>query len=162
MQSGLCRPAQIFVAALGASSLVFAEATWTQSLPDWLMSNRRMLEYYGGVSEILVPDNLRSGVSKANRYEAKINPSYQEFASHYGTCVIPARVRKPRDKAYASYCTPFQALCDGFNEDPTTSLRFYLEKFFTKSRARQFVEAFSFFGASVGLEYSPGGPFPDR
>jgi transposase len=100
-ETGEVRAAQIFVSALGASSYVFAEATWTQTLPDWLMSHRRMVEYYKGVSEILVPDNLKSGVTKADRYEAKINRAYQEFAEHYGTCVIPARARKPKDKAKA-------------------------------------------------------------
>jgi transposase len=98
-ETGEVRPAQIFVAALGASSYVFAEATWTQTLPDWLMSHRRMAEYFKGVTQILVPDNLKSGVTKADRYEAKINRAYQEFAEHYGTCVIPARVKKPKDKA---------------------------------------------------------------
>lgn len=98
-ETGEVRPAQIFVAALGASSYVFAEASWTQTLPDWLMSHRRMVEYFKGVTQILVPDNLKSGVTKPNRYEAKINRAYQEFAEHYDTCVIPARVRKPKDKA---------------------------------------------------------------
>jgi len=98
-ETGEVRPAQIFVSALGASSYIFCEASWTQALPDWLMSHRRMVEYYGGVTYILVPDNLKSGVTKPDRYEAKINRAYQEFAEKYGTCVIPARVRKPKDKA---------------------------------------------------------------
>ena len=97
--TGEARSAQIFVSALGASSYIYAEATWSQSLPDWLMSHRRMVEFYGGVSEILVPDNLKSGVTRTNRYEAGINRAYREFAEHYGTCVIPARVRRPKDKA---------------------------------------------------------------
>ena len=98
-ETGEVQSAQIFVSALGASSYIFAEATWSQSLPDWLMSHRRMFEFYGGVSEILVPDNLKSGVTKPDRYEAGINRAYRELAEHYGTCVIPARVRKPKDKA---------------------------------------------------------------
>jgi transposase len=97
--TGEVRHAVLFVGVLGASSYTFCEATWSQSMPDWLASNRRMLDFFRGVPEILVPDNLRAGVSKADRYEAKINPSYQEFAEHYGTCVIPARARKPKDKA---------------------------------------------------------------
>lgn len=97
--SGEIRSAQIFVAVLGASSYTFAEATWTQTLPDWLGSLRRVLEFIGGVPAILVPDNLRSAVSKASRYEPEINPAFQDFAEHYGTAVVPARVRKPRDKA---------------------------------------------------------------
>lgn len=97
--SGEIRRAQVFVAVLGASSYTFAEATWTQSLPDWLGSQRRALEFFGGVPAMLVPDNLRSAVTRANRYEPEINPAYQDFAEHYGTAVLPARVRKPRDKA---------------------------------------------------------------
>jgi len=99
--SGEARQAQIFVAVLGASSYTFAEATWTQSLPDWIGSHVRAFEFLGGVPEVVVPDNLRSGVSKACRYEPDINPTYQGMASHYGVAVLPARVRKPRDKAKA-------------------------------------------------------------
>jgi transposase len=95
------RPAQVFVAVLGASSYTYAEATWTQSLPDWIGAHVRALAYFGGVPEIVVPDNLRSGVNKAHRYEPDINPTYQDLATHYGCAVIPARVRKPRDKAKA-------------------------------------------------------------
>lgn len=97
--TGEIHSAQVFVGVLGASSYVFAEATWTQGLPDWLASHRRMLEFFGGVSEIIIPDNLKSGITSPDRYEAKVNDSYREFAEHYGTCIIPARVRKPKDKA---------------------------------------------------------------
>ena len=100
-------PTQLFVGALGASSYTFAIATLSQELPVWLDCHVRMYEFLGGVSALTVPDNLRSGVSRPDRYEAEINPSYRELAQHYGTCVIPARIRKPRDKAYASYCTLF-------------------------------------------------------
>jgi transposase len=93
--------AQIFVAVLGASSYTFAEATLSQSLPDWLGSHRRAFEFIGGVPELVIPDNLKSGVSKPCRYEPDINPSYQDLAEHYGTAIIPARVRKPKDKAKA-------------------------------------------------------------
>jgi len=99
--TGEVREAQIFVAVLGASSYTFAEASWTQSLPDWIGSHVRAFNYFGGVTEIVVPDNLASGVSKACRYEPDINPTYQDLAAHYGMAVIPARVRKPRDKAKA-------------------------------------------------------------
>lgn len=98
-ETGEVREASIFVAALGASSYTYAEATWTQQLPDWIASHIRALEYLGGVPEILVPDNLRSGVSFACRYEPGLNRTYEECASFYGAAVIPARVRKPRDKA---------------------------------------------------------------
>jgi len=98
-RTGEVREAQVFVAVLGASSYTYAEATWTQSLPDWIASHMRSFAYFGGVTELLVPDNLKSGVNKACRYEPDINPTYQDMASHYGTAVIPARVRRPRDKA---------------------------------------------------------------
>jgi transposase len=97
--SGERVPTQLFVAALGASSYTFALATRSQSVPAWLDCHVRMFAFYQGVSALTVPDNLRSGVSAADRYEAEINPSYRDLAAHYGTCVIPARVRKPRDKA---------------------------------------------------------------
>ena len=100
-QTGAIRRAQIFVAVLGASSYCFAEATWTQGLPDWLGSHVRVLEWLGGCPVVLVPDNLRSGVSRPHRYEPDINPAYQALADHYGMAVVPARVRKPRDKAKA-------------------------------------------------------------
>ena len=74
-------------------------ASLSQELPAWLDSHVRMYEHFGGVPALTIPDNLRSGVNRADRYEAEINPSYEELARHYGTCVMPARVRKPRDKA---------------------------------------------------------------
>lgn len=97
--SGEIREAQVFVGTLGASNLTYAEATWTQGLADWLGSHRRMFEYFDGVPEVLVPDNLRTGVNRAHRYDPEINPSYQEMANHYGIAVVPTRVRRPRDKA---------------------------------------------------------------
>jgi transposase len=99
--TGEIREAQIFVATLGASNFTFAEATWTQSLPDWLGSHVRMMEFYGGCTDMVVPDNLRSGVSKACRYDPDLNPSYQQWAEHYLVAVIPARPYKPKDKAKA-------------------------------------------------------------
>lgn len=97
--TGELRQAQIFVGVLGASHYVFAEATWTQQSADWLGSHVRMLTFFGGVVELIVPDNLRSGVHKACRYDPELNPSYRDFAEHYGVAILPARVRKPRDKA---------------------------------------------------------------
>lgn len=93
--------AQIFVAVLGASSYTFAEATLSQNLSDWLGSHARAFAFFGGVPELVIPDNLKSAVSKPCRYEPDLNPSYQDLAEHYGTAVIPARVRKPKDKAKA-------------------------------------------------------------
>ncbi|MCH8853212.1 MAG: IS21 family transposase [Planctomycetes bacterium] len=100
-RTGEARQAQIFVAVMGASNYTFAEATWSQQLPDWIGSHVRALRFLGGVPEIVVPDNLRSAVNKAHRYEPDINPTYAEWARHYGVAVIPARPRRPRDKAKA-------------------------------------------------------------
>lgn len=97
--TGEIRQAQIFVGVMGASNYTYAEATWSQTLPDWIGSHIRMLEYFGASPEILVPDNLKSGVSKTCRYEPDTNPSYHDFANHYSIAVIPARSKKPRDKA---------------------------------------------------------------
>jgi transposase len=93
------REAQIFVAVLGASNYTYAEATWTQTLADWIGSHSRAFAFLGGIPKVLVPDNLKSAVSKSNYYDPDINPSYLDMANHYGTAVIPARVRKPKDKA---------------------------------------------------------------
>jgi len=98
-KTGEIREAQIFVAVLGASSYTYAEATWTQSLPDWIGSHVRTFDYLGGCSEILVPDNLKAGVKSPHLYEPDLNPTYQEMAAHYGIAVIPTRIVKPRDKA---------------------------------------------------------------
>ena len=100
-QTGEVRQAQIFVAVLGASNYTYAEATWTQQLADWIGAHVRVFEFLGGASEVVVPDNLRSGVSKAHRYEPDLNPTYQDLATHYNVAVLPARARRPRDKAKA-------------------------------------------------------------
>jgi len=97
--SGECRAAQIFVAALGASNYTFAEATWTQQLPDWIASHVRLVEYIGGVTSLLIPDNLKTGVTYASYYAPEINATYADFATHYGTAILPTRVAAPRDKA---------------------------------------------------------------
>lgn len=97
--TGEITPAQIFVAVLGASNYCYAEATLSQTLPDWINSHVRAFEFFGGVPQIVVPDNLKSGVTKACRYEPEINSTYAEMAAHYNVAVIPARPRKPKDKA---------------------------------------------------------------
>ncbi|MBT3399911.1 MAG: IS21 family transposase [Rhodospirillaceae bacterium] len=97
--TGEIREAEIFVAALGASNYTYAEATWTQSLPDWVGSHQRSFAFFGGVAGQIVSDNLKSGVTKACFYEPQVNRTYAEMATHYGTAVIPARPYKPRDKA---------------------------------------------------------------
>jgi transposase len=100
-ETGEIRQAQIFVAVLGASNYTYCEASWTQSLPDWLDSHARTFEFLGGVPRLIVPDNLKSGVSKSCRYDPDINPSYHQLAAHYGCAVMPARPYKPQDKAKA-------------------------------------------------------------
>jgi transposase len=97
--SGERRQAQIFVAVLGASNYTFAEATWTRQLPDWLQSHMRAFAFFGGVPELVVPDSLKTGVVKAHRYRPNLNLSYMELAKHYQFTIIPARIRRPRDKA---------------------------------------------------------------
>jgi transposase len=91
--------AQIFVAVLGASNYAFVEASWTQNLFDWISSHVRAFTFFQGSTEIIVPDNTRTGVSKACRYEPDLNLTYAEMASYYGTAIIPARPYKPKDKA---------------------------------------------------------------
>ena len=100
-ETGDVREAQVFVAVLGASNYTFAETTWTQTLPDWTASHVRAFDFFGGCPELVIPDNLRSGVSRADRYEPDLNPSYHDLARHYSVAVLPARVRRPRDKANA-------------------------------------------------------------
>ena len=99
--TGEVRRAQIFVAVLGASNYTYAEATWSQDIPDWIGAHVRAFEFFGGVPALVVPDNLKSGVIRPCRYDPDLNPAYQEMGRHYGTAVVPARVRKPRDKAKA-------------------------------------------------------------
>jgi transposase len=91
--------AELFVAVLGASSLTYAEATWTQSLPDWIGAHTRAFTCFGGVTALLVSDNLKSGITKACFYEPNVNRTYQEMADHYDTVILPARPKKPKDKA---------------------------------------------------------------
>jgi transposase len=89
----------LFVAVLGASNFTYVEVTFTQRLVDWIGSHVRALEFFGGVTAQIVSDNLRSGVTKACFYEPAVNRTYAEMAHHYGTAVVPARPRKPRDKS---------------------------------------------------------------
>lgn len=97
--TGEIKEAQIFIGCLGASQFMFVEATATQQLPDWIQSHVRMWEYFGGVTEIVVPDNLKAGVTTTHRYDPDINANYQLLGEHYGFAIVPARVREPKDKA---------------------------------------------------------------
>jgi len=97
--SGEIRPAQIFVAVMGASSFTYAKASWTQGLCDWLSAHVGALEAIGGVPKLLVPDNAKVAVIKACHFDPVVNRSYAEMAAHYDMAVLPARPRKPKDKA---------------------------------------------------------------
>jgi transposase len=97
--TGERRNAQIFVAVLGASNFTYAQATWTQGLADWISGHVGAFEAIGGVPALVVPDNTKVAVIKACLYDPQINRSYAEMAAHYGTAILPARPRRPRDKA---------------------------------------------------------------
>jgi transposase len=97
--TGLVQPASIFVGVLGASSYTFCEAVWKRDLPSWIGSHNRAVEFFQGVAAVTVPDNWKTGVKNPCYYEPDLNPTYRDWAEHFGTAIIPARVRKPRDKA---------------------------------------------------------------
>ena len=109
--TGEIREAEIFVAVLGASGYTYAEATWTQTLPDWIGSHVRMFRFFGGVVRLIVPDNLKAGVSRASFYDPEINRSYGMMASHYGVAVLPTRPRRPKDKAIVENGVRFAQSC---------------------------------------------------
>ena len=98
-KTGEIRTAQLFVATLGASNYTYVEATWTQSLPDWIASHVRAFDFFGGAPAQVVSDNLKSGVTKACFYEPTVNRTYGDMAAHYDTAIVPARPYKPKDKA---------------------------------------------------------------
>jgi transposase len=97
--SGKTRAAQIFVAVMGASNFTYAEASWTQELGDWIGAHTRAFAAIGGVPQLLLPDNTKVAIIKACRYEPQVNRTYAEMAVHYDTAILPARPRRPRDKA---------------------------------------------------------------
>lgn len=100
-KTGKISKAEVFVAALGASGYSYAEASMSQRKEDFIASHTRAFQFYGGVTDVLVPDNLKSAVTKANWYDPDINESYQDMADHYGTVVLPARPARPKDKSKA-------------------------------------------------------------
>ena len=100
-QTGEVQPAAVFVAVLGASSYTFAEATSGQDLRNWIGSHIRAFEFFSGVVEVVVPDNLKSAVTHPSYYEPELNPTYRDLGEHYGVAIIPARPYRPRDKAKA-------------------------------------------------------------
>ncbi len=99
--SGQSRPACIFVAVLGASNYTYGEATWTRDLDDWIGSHTRALQFFDGSTRLVVPDQWRAGVRQPCYYEPELNRTYQDWAAHNGVAVVPARPRRPRDKAKA-------------------------------------------------------------
>lgn len=98
-KTGKKQSVEVFVAILGASQLTYVEASASQKSEDWIRSNERAFLYFGGVTQAIVPDNLKAGVTRSSRYEPGINVMYDDFATHYDTVIIPARVRRPQDKA---------------------------------------------------------------
>jgi len=100
-KTGAQREAEVFVAILGASQLTYAEARYTQQKADWIKANENALRHIGGVPRAIVPDCLKSGVTKGDKYDPDINPEYADFARYYDTVILPARPHAPRDKALA-------------------------------------------------------------
>lgn len=100
-QNGEKRTAEIYVAVLGASQLAYVEASESQKKEDFIRSTESALRYFGGVTRALVPDNLKSAVLKADKYEPELNPLFDDFAEYYRTCIIPARAYHPKDKPLA-------------------------------------------------------------
>ena len=98
-ETGEIRQAQVFVGTLAASNYTFVDLTWSRTLPDWIGAHVRMLEFFGGVPALIVPDNEKAGVRRASYYEPDLNPTYQDLAAHYSTTVLPTRPRAPQDKA---------------------------------------------------------------
>jgi transposase len=97
--TGEVRPAQLFVAVLGASNYTYAEVSWTQGLQDWIDAHVHMFTFFQGCPRLVVPDNLKSGIHKPSFYDPEINRTYARMAAHYRVGILPARPRKPRDKA---------------------------------------------------------------
>lgn len=98
-QTGEVKPVEVFVAILGASQLTYVEAVMTQQKEDFIFACENALHYCSGVPRAIVPDNLKSAVSKSSKYEPTLNETFADFAEHYGTAILPARAYRPRDKA---------------------------------------------------------------
>jgi len=98
-ESGEIHQVQFFVAILGSSQYTYAEASLSQGKEDFISSVENALHFFGGVPAAIVPDNLRSAVTKSNRYEPTLNETFLDFAEYYGTTILPARAYKPRDKS---------------------------------------------------------------
>ena len=105
--TGEVRAMKLFVAAMGASNYTYAEACPSESLSDWIGVHANLFRYLGGVPKFVVCDNLKAAVTNPDRYDPGINRTYAEMARHYGTAILAARPRRPKDKTIASYCTLF-------------------------------------------------------
>ena len=105
--TGEITPAYLFIAVLPCSCYIYAEATADMKLENWLNCHVHAYEYFGGVTRLLIPDNLKTGVTKNNRYETVLNRSYQEMAEYYDTAIVPARVEHPKDKSLAEGSVKF-------------------------------------------------------
>lgn len=99
-KTGETMPVEVFVAILPASQLTYVEASESQNQESFMRSNERAIRYFGGVPSAIVPDNLKSGVIKPSIYEPELNALFSDFAEHYRCSVVPARSRKPKDKAH--------------------------------------------------------------
>jgi transposase len=97
-QTGEIKPVEVFVAILGASQLTYVEAVESQKVEDLIGSCENGLHYFGGSTNAIVPDNLKSAVTKTNRYEPKLNENFEAFADHYNMTVLPARAYRPKDR----------------------------------------------------------------
>jgi transposase len=124
LDTGEILTAEIFVAILGCSQLTYVEASPSQKKEDFITSVERALLFFGGVPQCIVPDNLKSAVTKSDRYQPQINERFADFASHYGTTVVPARARKPRDKALVEGAVKiaYQRIFAPLRDKPYTSL----------------------------------------
>ena len=111
--TGKTRQAHLFVAVLGASSLSFAQARWSETLPTGVECHLLALEFFGGAPRLIVPDNAKVAVIKACLYEPQVNRTYAEMAAHYGSAVLPTRPRRPRDKAKVEAAADRRALALG-------------------------------------------------
>ncbi len=122
--TGEIRAAEIFVAVLGASNFTYAEASWTQSLPDWIGAHVRMFRFFGGVPRLVVPDNLKAGVHKASFYDPELNRSYGMMASHYGMVSVSCRpdraARRTRPRSRTASASPRPASSAACGERPSS------------------------------------------
>ena len=99
-ETGEVTPVEVYAAILGYSQYTYVEAVPSQKTEDLILGTENAFHFFGGVSKVIIPDNLKSAVTVADKHEAELNAAFQDFANHYSTCVLPARSRKPRDKAH--------------------------------------------------------------